>query len=58
MLLNISCSLAIFGNTPKVDTKATMNKNKMENKKRSWVQCLHFQNKNKNKKKKKNMISN
>ena len=30
MLLNISYSLAIFGNTPKVDIKATMNENSKE----------------------------
>ena len=34
MLLNIRCSLATFGSTPKVNTKATMNKK--NEKKKSW----------------------
>ena len=36
MLSNVYCSLTTFGNTPKVDTKATMMKNKMKNLKSSW----------------------
>ena len=31
MLLNVCYSFATFGNTPKVDTKATMNANKKKN---------------------------
>ena len=31
MLLNVYCSLATFGNTPKVDTKATNNEYKKKN---------------------------
>ena len=42
MLSIICCSLATFGNTPKVDTKATMNENKKKNRMDHGVQCLHF----------------
>ena len=56
MFLNISCSLATFGSTPKVDTKATMNEDKIKKiGSHHGVQCLHFQ---KRKKKEKKMISN
>ena len=37
MPLNIGCSLATFGNTPKEDTKAVVNENKMKNKKKIIV---------------------
>ena len=55
MLLNVNCSRATFENTPKVDTKATMNENKMKNQIDHGVQCLHFskeEEKEKEKKKK------
>ena len=41
MLLNVCDSLATFGNTPKMDTKATMNE------KNHNVQWLYFQKKKK-----------
>ena len=36
MILNVFYSLAAFGNTPKVDTKATMNEKKIKNQFWSW----------------------
>ena len=53
--LNVCCSLVTFGNTHKVDTKATMNEKKWKINIDHGVQCLHFQ---KKKKKKIKIISN